>query len=115
MGSSTLLGIFRDDKSGLISFMSTIETFLEKGFKPKRSVILALGFDEEASGLFGAHNINKHLLANYGENGFTMLIDKGAVMQKNFGAIITAPAVSKKIFSTIDFTVSPAEFLCTIK
>ncbi|KIJ48196.1 hypothetical protein M422DRAFT_162929 [Sphaerobolus stellatus SS14] len=56
---------------------STVETVLEKGFKPKLSVILAFGFDKEASGLFGAHNINKHLLANYGENGFAMLIDKG--------------------------------------
>ncbi|KIJ37804.1 hypothetical protein M422DRAFT_259663 [Sphaerobolus stellatus SS14] len=110
MGSSTLLGIFRDNKSGLISIMSTVETLLEKGFKPKRSVILAFGFDEEASGLFGAHNINKHLLANYGENVFAMLIDEGAVMQENFGAIIAAPAVGKKVVSTIDFTASPAEF-----
>ncbi|KIJ51557.1 hypothetical protein M422DRAFT_26960, partial [Sphaerobolus stellatus SS14] len=85
-----------DDKSGLISIMSTVETLLEKGFKPKRSVVLAFGFDEEASGLFGAHKINEHLLTNYGENGFAMLIDEGAVMQEYFGAIIAAPAVGEK-------------------
>jgi len=31
---------------------STVETLLEKDFQPKRSVVLAFGFDEETSGLF---------------------------------------------------------------
>ncbi|KIJ55318.1 hypothetical protein M422DRAFT_23923 [Sphaerobolus stellatus SS14] len=85
-----------DDKSGLISIMSTVETLLEKGFNPKRSVVLAFGFDEETSGLFGAHNISEYLLANYGENGFAMLIDEGGGMAENYGAIIASPAVGEK-------------------
>ena len=30
---------------------ASIETLLEKGFKPARTIVLAFGFDEEASGL----------------------------------------------------------------
>lgn len=62
-----------DDKSGLIGILSvlvhcfrisvthneqlnycrsTIETLLAKGFKPTRTVVLAFGFDEEASGVY---------------------------------------------------------------
>lgn len=41
-----------DDKAGLIGILSTIETLLEKGFKPTRSVVAAFGFDEEASGVY---------------------------------------------------------------
>jgi hypothetical protein len=59
-----------DDKSGLIGILyvsvisplqrcqtltsqnsASIETLLEKGFKPARTVVLAFGFDEEASGV----------------------------------------------------------------
>lgn len=29
---------------------ASIETLLEKGFKPARTIVLAFGFDEEASG-----------------------------------------------------------------
>ena len=41
-----------DDKSGLVGVMSSIESLLENGFKPTRSVVLSFGFDEEASGIY---------------------------------------------------------------
>jgi len=85
-----------DDKSGLISLMSTVETLLEKDFKPTRSVVLAFGFDEETSGLFGANEISKYLVENYGENGFALLIDEGGGMGEQFGAIVATPAVGEK-------------------
>lgn len=58
-----------DDKSGLIGILcvefcpspsvemrlmpssSSVETLLEKNFKPTRTIVLAFGFDEETSGL----------------------------------------------------------------
>ena len=39
-----------DDKSGLISIMNVLETLIGKGWTPVRGVVLAFGFDEEASG-----------------------------------------------------------------
>ena len=41
-----------DDKSGLVGVMSSIESLLENGFKPTRTVVLSFGFDEEANGIY---------------------------------------------------------------
>jgi Gly-Xaa carboxypeptidase len=38
-----------DDKSSLIGILAAIETMLEAGFSPKRTVIVASGFDEGAA------------------------------------------------------------------
>jgi Gly-Xaa carboxypeptidase len=38
-----------DDKSGLIGIMSAVESILGTDFAPKRTVVLAFGFDEGAS------------------------------------------------------------------
>lgn len=35
----------------LMSSSSSVETLLEKNFKPIRTIVLAFGFDEEASGV----------------------------------------------------------------
>ncbi|KAF8582795.1 carboxypeptidase S [Ramaria rubella] len=85
-----------DDKSGLISSISTVETLIEKGFIPTRSVVLAYGFDEETSGLFGAQQIGNYLLEKYGENSFAMLVDEGSGYGENFGQIVAVPAVGEK-------------------
>jgi len=43
-----------DDKSGLIGSLAAVELLLEWGeFTPQRTVILGLGYDEEASGKVG--------------------------------------------------------------
>lgn len=39
-----------DNKSGLMSIMIAMDTLLEQGFRPQRTVALSFGFDEEASG-----------------------------------------------------------------
>lgn len=41
-----------DDKSGLVGIMVTLEKLIEKGFKPKRGILVGFGIDEEASGLY---------------------------------------------------------------
>jgi Gly-Xaa carboxypeptidase len=50
-----------DDKSGLIGILATLETLIEHGFKPARGIVLSFGFDEEASGLYGASENAKKL------------------------------------------------------
>lgn len=56
---------------------SSIETLLEAGFKPTRTVVLAFGFDEEASGFQGAGHLGPHLEETYGKNAFAMIVDEG--------------------------------------
>ena len=56
---------------------STIESLIERGFKPTRSIVLTFGFDEEVSGLHGASSLAKYLVSTYGENAFFMLVDEG--------------------------------------
>jgi carboxypeptidase PM20D1 len=46
-----------DDKGSLIAVMSAVETLLEAGFTPRRSVLVAFGHDEEIGGDDGARAI----------------------------------------------------------
>ena len=73
---------------------TAIETLLEHDFKPTRSVVLAFGIDEERGGisviassrgialglmvpLQGATAIRDFLLAKYGKDSFSILVDEG--------------------------------------
>lgn len=66
-----------DCKNLLMALMNTIELLLKEGdFKPKRTIILSFGYDEEASGN-GAKEISEYLLNKYGENSIFQIIDEG--------------------------------------
>jgi len=56
---------------------SSIETLINNGFEPARTIVLSLGFDEEVSGTRGAQALSEYLLSEYGEDGFAILIDEG--------------------------------------
>ena len=58
---------------------SSIETLIDNGFVPTRTIVLSFGFDEEVSGTEGAQALSEHLLSEYGEDGFAMLIDEGSM------------------------------------
>ncbi|KAL5537057.1 hypothetical protein ACEPAF_880 [Sanghuangporus sanghuang] len=95
-----------DDKNGLISIMSVIETLLCFDFRPSRKVVLAFGFDEEASGLFGAYELNKHLEESYGPNSFAMLVDEGDGFSKQHGATFAIPAIGEKGYFDVHVKVT---------
>jgi len=65
-------------------------------FEPRRTVVLAFGFDEEISGPEGAGKIAPYLEEHYGKDAFGILIDEGSGMQEMFGATFAAPAVGEK-------------------
>ncbi|EJD07384.1 Zn-dependent exopeptidase [Fomitiporia mediterranea MF3/22] len=85
-----------DDKSGLIASMTAVETLLSIDFQPERSIVLAMGIDEERGGVYGATAIRDHLLSTYGKNAFSILIDEGGGYSEKFGATIATPAVAEK-------------------
>ncbi|TBU60963.1 hypothetical protein BD310DRAFT_921838 [Dichomitus squalens] len=66
-----------DDKSDLVAQLHAINALVEAGFKPKRSFVWAFGFDEEASGLEGAHHLARYLEREYGLDSFALLLDEG--------------------------------------
>lgn len=86
-----------DCKDTLIGSLEALEFLLDQGFQPKRTVVLAFGFDEEISGHQGAAKIAPFLEKEFGKNSMIMVIDEGGLaVQKIFGTRFAMPAVSEK-------------------
>ncbi|WFD19390.1 Gly-Xaa carboxypeptidase [Malassezia caprae] len=62
-----------DCKLWLVSSLSSIESLLQSNFKPRRTVILSYGFDEEANGSEGAAHISRLLEDRYGPKSIGMI------------------------------------------
>lgn len=50
-----------DDKNSVFGILESVEMLLKQGFKPKRTVYLAFGHDEEIGGKLGAQAMAKYL------------------------------------------------------
>lgn len=69
-----------DDKNSLTALFSALETLLGySAWVPKRTIVLALGFDEESSGRRGAGTIGSFLEDRYGKYGIALLLDEGGM------------------------------------
>ncbi|KAH8822759.1 carboxypeptidase S [Flagelloscypha sp. PMI_526] len=85
-----------DDKSGLISIMAAVEVLLEASFQPTRTVILAFGFDEEASGHEGAKKLAAVLLRTLGPKSIAFIIDEGTGYKREDGVVFATPGIAEK-------------------
>lgn len=88
-----------DDKNMLIGILQALEYMLteEPDFVPQRSVIVALGFDEEAGGPFGAGYITDILYKRYGKNGILSIVDEGVLGVKEVSDVLVAsPGTAEK-------------------
>ena len=90
-----------DCKLPLIGIMSAIDSLAGAGWKPRRTIVISLGFDEESGGKYGAAALGMELLHRYGEDSFAMLVDEGLpVMPKSgagsIGRGLAFPAVQEK-------------------
>ncbi|KAH8807272.1 Gly-Xaa carboxypeptidase [Xylogone sp. PMI_703] len=86
-----------DDKSNLVAILSTIELLLGSSFKPPRTVIFAIGFDEEggSEASYGARFLAK---------GIELIFDEGmAGLETISGTEVAYPATSEKGY--MDVTV----------
>jgi Gly-Xaa carboxypeptidase len=73
-----------DDKNSLTALFSALETLLsDSEWAPKRSIILALGFDEE-SGKRGAGTIGPYLEKLYGQWSMALILDEGGMGLESF-------------------------------
>jgi carboxypeptidase PM20D1 len=79
-----------DDKSNLIAQMEAVEMLLASGFKPKRTVYLAFGADEEVGGLRGARQIAALLAQRQVRLDF--VLDEGLLITDGVLPGLKAPA-----------------------
>ncbi|KAF7356683.1 Carboxypeptidase S [Mycena venus] len=87
-----------DDKSDMIAQLLTVDSLLRQGFKPRRTIVLAFGIDEESAGTEGAGKIAVYLEETYGRASFAMLLDEGDGYGENTrnGLIFASPGISEK-------------------
>ena len=94
-----------DCKNQLIAILEAVETLLNAGFKPKRTVILSFGFDEEISGTRGAGTLAPRITELYGKDSIAAVVDEGAGWVNKWGALYAAPAVGEKGYTDVHITV----------
>ncbi|QLG71452.1 hypothetical protein HG535_0B04940 [Zygotorulaspora mrakii] len=97
-----------DDKNMLIGILQAFEYIIqnEPDFNPERSLLLASGFDEEASGVYGARYLSDVLVERYGHDGIYSIIDEGVVGIKEVeGVLIAAPGTGEKGFINLVFDI----------
>lgn len=96
-----------DDKNSMTALLSAIETLLSQpSFAPRRTVLLAFGFDEECSGLKGAGSIAAHLNQVYGPDSLAIVLDEGGMgLQQIDDVLYALPAVMEKGHVDIWFTL----------
>lgn len=79
----------RDDKLGAVSMLEAVELLLEQGFKPRRTVYLAFGHDEELGGSRGAGQLGQ-LLKSRGIRPL-LVLDEGMTITTGLAPGIDAP------------------------
>jgi carboxypeptidase PM20D1 len=97
-----------DDKANLVSQMEAIEMLVGSGFKPKRTIYLAFGADEEVGGLRGAKAIAKLLAERNVKLDF--VIDEGLLITEGVLPGLKPPAaivgIAEKGYMSIVLRVS---------
>ncbi|KAK6586713.1 hypothetical protein PZA11_000003 [Diplocarpon coronariae] len=78
---------------------------LEAKFEPKRTVLLANGFDEETFGYHGAKNLCSVIRERYGDDGLAIVVDEGATFEEAWGTTFAKPGGTSEKGST-DVTIT---------
>jgi Gly-Xaa carboxypeptidase len=86
-----------DTKNLVVSLMETFEELLRDGFIPKRTMIITLGYDEEAIGRYrGAVSLASYLVDIYGEKNFYAVLDEGGSLAKFEDVILGNVVVNER-------------------
>lgn len=95
-----------DCKNLLIAEFAAIEQLLVDGFKPRRTVLLSSGFDEESSGPLGAKTLSQYIEQRYGRDSVYGIIDEGfGVIAVDKDVFIAAPLNGEKGKVDVNITV----------
>jgi carboxypeptidase PM20D1 len=97
-----------DVKGGLIAICEAIEHLLTTGFKPRRTILLAFGHDEEVGGLEGAAAVGE-LLARRGVRPQFIIDEGGAILHDVIPGIrrpVAAVGIAEKGYLTLELKVT---------
>ncbi|KAF3061867.1 Carboxypeptidase S [Daldinia childiae] len=95
-----------DCKNVLIGILSVIEDLLSQSFVPRRTIVLAFGFDEETGGVRGAAALNQSLVEEWGLESFLFVLDEGGMGIQSQGDVLYAyPGVGEKGYYDIQLTL----------
>ncbi|KAK5074946.1 hypothetical protein LTR64_001151 [Lithohypha guttulata] len=94
-----------DCKNQLIGILEAVEELLKSDFKPRRTVLLSFGFDEEISGPQGAGHLAPFILERYGKDGVAAVVDEGAGFAGPWGMRVALPGVGEKGYTDVHIIV----------
>ncbi|OTA59276.1 vacuolar carboxypeptidase Cps1 [Hypoxylon sp. EC38] len=95
-----------DCKNVLIGILSAVEDLLSQSFVPRRTIVLAFGFDEETGGLRGAAALNQSLVEEWGSDSFLFVLDEGGMGIQSQGDVLYAyPGVGEKGYYDIQLSL----------
>lgn len=94
-----------DCKNTLIAILEAMEALLYADFHPTRTIVLSFGFDEEISGTQGAGKLSPFLQQRYGNDSFAAIVDEGAGVSEQWGALMATPGVAEKGYTDVTITV----------
>jgi len=99
-----------DDKASALALMEAIEWLVTRGFRPKRTIHLAFGHDEEIGGARGASAIARLLDARGARDA--LVLDEGGAITEGVIPAIDAPVatvgIAEKGFLTVVLSVASA-------
>ncbi len=95
-----------DDKSAIVAIMEAIEMLVESGHKPKRTIYLSFGHDEEIGGANGAGMVAAYLKEQNIQMAWSL--DEGSMVLLDvipgLGAPVASINTSEKGYLTLDIT-----------
>ncbi|OAQ71985.1 carboxypeptidase yscS [Pochonia chlamydosporia 170] len=96
-----------DDKGYLISLMESLDLLIKSGFKPRRTIVLAFGCDEEISGENCGRPISNLLHDRYGDDGIYLIMDEGSMgIQREFDQSFAMVSVAEKGYIDVGINVT---------
>lgn len=94
-----------DCKNQLVGIMAAVEQMVISDFKPRRTILLPFGFDEEITGPQGAGHLAPFLLDRYGTGGVAAIVDEGANFAQSWGISAALPGVGEKGYTDTHIVV----------
>ena len=100
-----------DDKIGVVAVLEAVEALLSEGFRPRHTVYLAFGHDEEVGGVRGAASI-AGLLRERGVDAYGMVVDEGGAVVRGMLPGIDGPVamvgIAEKGYVNLELLVEGA-------
>ncbi|KAJ3275164.1 hypothetical protein HK104_003958 [Borealophlyctis nickersoniae] len=94
-----------DTKNTLLAIVEAVEALLNVGFKPRRTVLMAFGSDEEISGHQGAKKIAQSLLDRGLKDKVALAVDEGSQIVEAEGVTLAMVSIQEKGYVDVSITV----------